>query len=150
MAKYKTYAKEKWLYFVFSLIAYFLPFVIVTACLMPLIQTSQGLKIAMGMGIVLINAIPFLMGVFRAVFAHFPMLNVLAVVFIFLAAFFTLDVFKSCVDKLLWIETAAAGGSILSCIFWGKHRKYTKWRESVRANVRSGAFVMREEINNDT
>lgn len=149
MAKYKTFKKEKWLYFVFSVLAYFLPFIIVAACLLPMVKAAQGLKIAMGLGIVFINAIPFLMGIFKAFFAHFPMLNILAIVFLCLAAFFILDVFKTCVDKLLWIEGAAALGSIASCILWAKHRKYAKWHESVKANVRSGAFVMKEEKEND-
>ena len=146
MANYKTFAKEKWLYFIFSIIAYFLPFIIVEACLLPIVKVESGLKIAIGMGIVLINAVPFLMGAFKAFFAHFPMFNILSVIFLFLAVFFTLDIFKSCVEKLLWIEFAAAAGSILSCIFWGKYRKYSKWRESVKANVHSGAFVTKEEV----
>lgn len=145
MADFKTFKKEKWLYFSLSIIAYFLPFIIVTACLMPLVSAAQGVKAAIGLGIVFINAIPFLIGVFRSVFAHFPMLNILSLAFLFLAAFFALDIFRACVDKLLWIETAAALGSVLSCIFWGKHKKYSRWRESVKANVRCGAFVMKED-----
>lgn len=145
MANYRTYTKEKWLYFALSIIAYFLPFVIVTACLLPMVNTSGGFKAAMGLGIVLINAIPFLMGVFKSFFAHFPMFNILAVVFLCLAAFFTLDVFHNCVDKLLWIELAAAVGSIASCILWGKHRKYSQYQKTMKATVGSGAFVMKEE-----
>ena len=149
MANYKTFAKEKWLYFAFSIITYFLPFIIVTACLLPMTKVAEGMKIAIGLGITFINAIPFLMGVFRAFFAHFPMLNVLAIVFLCLAAFFTLDVFKNCVDKLLWIESAAGIGSVVSCILWAKFRKYSKWHESVKANVRSGAFKLKEEDNSN-
>lgn len=145
MANYKTFKKEKWLYFIFSVLAYFLPFIIVTAALFPMMKTASGLKVAMGMGIVIINAIPFLMGIFKAFFAHFPMLNILAIVFLLLAMFFTLDVFKNYVDKFLWIETAAAVGSVVSCILWAKYRKYSKWHESVKANVRSGAFQMKED-----
>lgn len=149
MAKYKTFRKEKWLFFLFSIIAYFLPFVVVTACLFPMLKAAKGLKIAMGLGIVFINAIPFLMGVFKAFFAHFPFLNVLAIVFLFLAVFFTADTFKSSVDKLLWIEGSAAVGSIASCILWGFHLKYKRWCESIKANVKSGAFVIKEEEEND-
>lgn len=145
MANYKTFFKEKWVYFALSIAAYFLPFTITSACLLPMVKTAQGLKVAMGLGIVLINAIPFIFGLFKTFFAHFPMLNLLAIVFLFLAAFFTMEVFKTCVDRLLWIESAAAIGSLLSCVFWGKYRKYSKWRESVKANVRSGAFVMKSE-----
>lgn len=149
MAEYKTFKKQRFTYFWLAIAVYFLPFVIVTACLLPMVKMNGGLKIAVGLGIVIINAIPFLMGIFKAFFAHFPMFNVLAVVFLCLAAFFSLDVFQNCVEKLLWIESAAAGGSILSCIFWGKHLKYKKWNESVKATVGSGAFVLKEEKEND-
>lgn len=144
MAKYRTYTKEKWLYFAFSIVAYFLPFVIVTACLLPLIDTSGGFKMAMGLGIVLINAVPFLMGIFRSFFAHFPMLNMLAIIFLVLAAFFTLDIFQACVDKLLWIELAAGLGSAISCVLWAKHRKYSEYQKTMKATVKSGAFVVKE------
>ena len=152
MSNYRTFTKEKWLYFALAVVAYFLPFVIVTACLLPFIKVSGGFKIAMGLGIVVINAIPFLMGIFKSFFAHFPMFNMLAVVFLILAAFFTLDVFQTYVDRFLWIEAAAAVGSIVSCILWAKYRKYAKWQQSVKANVASGAFKMNEEKeqeNND-
>lgn len=140
MSNYKTYTKEKWLYFALSVVAYFLPFIVVAACLLPLIKTSGGFKVAMGLGIVLINAIPFLMGTFRSLFAHFPMLNTLAIIFIALAAFFTLPLFQSSADKLCWIELAAAVGSVVSCVFWSKHCKYKRYQESVKATVGSGAF----------
>lgn len=150
MANYKTFTKEKWLYFAFSIVAYFLPFIITTACLLPFVNMNGGMKIAVGLGIVIINAIPFLMGIFRTFFAHFPMLNVLAIVFLCLAAFFTLDVFRHCVEKLLWIEASAALGSVVSCILWSKYRKYAKWHDSVKANVRSGAFELKEGNNDKT
>ncbi len=152
MSNYRTFTKEKWLYFVLAVVSYFLPFVTVTACLLPFIKVSGGFKIAMGLGIVVINAIPFLMGVFKSFFAHFPMFNILAVVFLALAAFFMLDLFRTYADRFLWIEAAAAAGSIVSCVFWSKYRKYAKWQQSVKANVRSGAFKMKEEKesgNND-
>lgn len=145
MADYKTYAKEKRLYFAFSVIAYFLPFITVTASLLPMVEAARGLKIAMGLGIAFVNAIPFLMGLFKAFFAHFPMLNILAIVFLCLAAFFALDVFKKCVDNLLWIELAAATGSILSCVLWAKYRKYADYNRTMKATVKSGAFVMKGE-----
>ncbi len=145
MADYKTYAKEKRLYFAFSVIAYFLPFITVTASLLPMVEAARGLKIAMGLGIAFVNAIPFLMGLFKAFFAHFPMLNILAIVFLCLAAFFTLDVFKKCVDNLLWIELAAATGSILSCVLWAKYRKYADYNRTMKATVKSGAFIMKGE-----
>ncbi len=148
MAKYRTFKKEKRLYFALAIITYFLPFVVVTACLLPVVKAAVGIKAAIGLGIVFINAIPFLMGVFRAFFAHFPMLNMLAVVFLCLAAFFTLDIFRGCVDKLLWIESAAAFGSVVSCVLWAKYRKYKQYALSVAATVKSGAFALKED-NND-
>lgn len=142
---YSTFFKQKWIFFALSLIFYFVPFMIVTACFLPLTVASTGMKWGIGMGIVVINAIPFLMGVFRAVFAHFPMLNILSFVFLALAAFFMLDYFRYYAEIFLWIELAAGIGSIASCICWGKFRKYSAWRESVKANVKSGAFKMNEE-----
>ncbi len=148
MSKYRTYRKEKILYFIFSIVAYFLPFIIVTACLLPVFKAATGVKVAIGLGVLVINAIPFLMGVFKAFFAHFPMVNNLAIVFLALAAFFMMDVFNACAEKLLWIELAAALGSVVSCILWGQYKKYSAYSKSVKANVKSGAFVMKEN-NND-
>ncbi|MDE6667162.1 MAG: hypothetical protein K2K38_02295 [Clostridia bacterium] len=145
MSNYKTYRKEKWLYFAFAIIAYFLPFIIVTACLLPMVKAAEGFKIAMGLGIVVINAIPFLMGVFKAFFAHFPMFNLLAVIFLLLAAFFALDAFKSYMETLCWIELAAAVGSVISCILWGQYKKYADFNRTMKATVKSGAFKMKED-----
>lgn len=145
MADYKSFRKEKWLYLLLSIAAYFLPFITVTACLFPLMtDTEGGLKFAIGFGIVVINAIPFLMGVFKTVFAHFPMLNMLAIVFVLLAAFFTLDAFSDYVDYFIWIELSAAVGSLASCLFWAKHKKYKAYAASVKANIKSGAFKREE------
>ncbi len=141
---YKTYKKEKWIYFVLCIVAYFVPFIIATAIFFPMMKyVSSGLKTAIGIGIVFINAIPFLMGIFRSFFAHFPMLNILSIVFIVLAAFFCIDAFQNYVYMFCWIEGAAALGSIVSCVLWSKYRKYTRWNESIKANVKSGAFVMK-------
>ncbi len=144
MSNYKTFKKEKWLYFALSVVAYFLPFIIVSACLLPIVREAQGLKIALGLGIVFINAVPFVMGVLKSFFAHFPMLNVLSIVFLMLAAFFTLDTFKSYVDKFLWIELSAAIGSIVSCILWGKYLKYAEYSRTMKATIKSGAFALKE------
>lgn len=146
-SNYKTFKKEKILYFALAVTAYFLPFIITTACLLPFVKAAQGFKIAAGLGIVIVNAIPFLMGIFRSFFAHFPMFNLLAVAFLMLGGFFMLDVFRSCAETLLWIELAAAVGSIASCVFWALHKKYARYAESVKATVASGAFSRKEEGN---
>ena len=148
MKSYKTFFKQKWAYFALSILAYFVPFIVVTACLLPLTMAATGAKVGIGLIVVVINAIPFLMGAFRMFFAHFPMFNMLAVVFLALAAFFRLDFFQYYADIFLWIEFAAALGSLVSCFCWAKFKKYSHWRESVKANVKSGAFTMKEE-NND-
>lgn len=145
MKSYKTFFKQKWVFFALSIIFYFVPFIVVTACLLPLTEATQGVKWAIGLGVVFINAIPFLMGVFRSIFAHFPMLNILAFVFLALSAFFMLDYFQYYAEIFLWIELAAGIGSIASCICWAQFRKYTTWRESVKANVKSGAFTVKED-----
>ena len=145
MKSYKTFFGVKWISFALSIICYFLPFIIVTACLLPLTEASNGTKWGIGLVLVVINAIPFLMGVFRSLFAHFPMLNILSFVFLALAAFFMLDYFRYYAEIFLWIELAAALGSLASCVFWAMFKKYSHWRESVKANVRSGAFAMKNE-----
>lgn len=145
MKNYKTFFKQKWIYFALSIVCYFVPFIVVTACLLPLTKAATGSKVAIGLAVVLINAIPFLMGVFRMFFSHFPMANMLAFVFIALAAFFRLDFFQYYAEIFIWIELAALIGSIVACVFWAKYKKYAHWRESVKANVKSGAFQMKEE-----
>lgn len=142
---YKTFKKEKWLYFALSIVAYFLPFIITTACLLPVAEVSGGFKASIGLVIIIVNAMPFLMGIFKSFFAHFPMLNVLAIVFLFLGAFFMTDFFQKYAETFLWIELSAAAGSIVSCVLWGKHRKYARFSESVKAAVASGAFERKED-----
>ena len=149
MANYKSFVKEKWLYFIFSIAFYFLPFIITTACLMPLMKKSdEGLKIAVGCAVIFINALPFLQGLLEHFFSHFPMINTFAFIYVCISAFFTLDIFQSYLGYFNWIEFSAFIGSVISCFLWGKYRKYSKWHESVKANVRSGAFTMKEETVN--
>ena len=52
--------------------------------------------------------------------------------------------FRYYVEIFLWIETAAAVGSVAACILWHYYRKFGGWHESIKANVKSGAFVMKE------
>ncbi len=143
MSKYKTYAKEKRVYFALSLVAYFLPFIVTAACLLPFIKAATGFKIALGLGVAVINAVPFIAGAFKSFYAHFPMLNILALAFIALAVFFTMDMFKYYADKLLWIELAAALGSVVSCILWGQYRKYADYNRTMQATLKSGAFKLK-------
>lgn len=141
---YRTFKKEKRLYFVFSIVMYFLPFIIVTCCLLPLLTETTGSKLAIGFGVICINSIPFLLGMIKSFFVHFPMCNLLAIVFLFLGAFFRSDVFKSCADTFMWIELSAGIGSVISCVLWGKYGKYKRYSESVKATVASEAFVLKQ------
>lgn len=145
MTKYRTYKKEKWMYLIFSIIAYFAPFTIVTAALMPMVKAATGVKIAMGLAVVALNALYFVKGLFRVILSHLPMLNMLAFIFLILAAFFTMDLFQKSATTLCWIELAAGIGSIVSSVLWLKYRKYKKYQESVKATIGSGAFQMKEE-----
>ena len=89
---YKTFKKEKRVFLALSVAAYFIPFLAVTAGLLPFVKAATGFKLAVGLGILIINAVPFLMGVFRSFFSHFPMFNLLAVAFLCLGGFFTLNI----------------------------------------------------------
>lgn len=145
MSNVRTYKKEKYLYFALSVVTYFLPFVITTACLLPVIKAAEGFKIALGLGVVVINAIPFLVGAFRWFFSHFPMLNFVALLFLDLEAFFRMDVFRTYADTFLWIELAAGVGSIASCVLWAKYLKYASYNKTMKATLGSAAFVLKEE-----
>ncbi len=142
MPKYKSFKKEKWIFFALSIVVYFVPFIIVTACLFPFMtKADAGYRWALGIVMVLINAVPFLMGIFRTVLAHFPMLNTVALVFCVLGLLFNFEIFAEYMDKFLWIELTAAVCSIASCVFWGLHKKYARYSESIKAAKKSGMFV---------
>lgn len=143
MSKYKTYKKEKRVCFALSVVFYFAPFIITTACLMPVMKAAEGFKIAIGLGVIAVNAIPFLIGVFRWFFSHFPMLNMIAFLFLALEAFFRLEVFKTYADVFLWIELAAGAGSIISCVFWSLYLKYSDYNKTMKATLKSGAFILK-------
>ena len=145
MSNVRTYRKERWTYFALSIVFYFLPFTITAACLLPFVEAVTGFKLALGLGIVVVNAVPFLVGVFRWFFSHFPMLNFVALLFLALEAFFRMEVFRTYADIFLWIELAAGAGSILSCIFWAKYLKYSEYSRTMKATLKSGAFATKED-----
>lgn len=122
--------KRKWLYFGLSILACYLPFIVVTSIFFPMMEVATGFKIALGFGIVLINTIPLMMAIFHSFFAHFPMLNIFAILYLLLSSFFTMEIFQYYVQIFNWIEGAAAIGSVASCILWAKFRKYAHWREN--------------------
>ena len=136
--KYKNYCIKRYLFFWLSIAVYFIPYIIVAACLLPFVKTGEGAKWGIGLGIAAINAVPFLGGIFRGFRAHFPFVNLIAFLFLFLAAFFMTDLFQNYVYSFLWIELAAMLGSVGACILWHYHRKYKGINETYRANKKIG------------
>lgn len=137
---YKTYKKQRYIYFWLSLISYFVPYVAVTAALLPMMVESVGMKWGIGLAVVALNALPFIGGVLRHIFAHVPFINMLALVFMLLAGFFLLDVFREYVYTFMSIEAAALGGSLLACVFWGLHKKYKRQNQTIKTVVKSGVL----------
>lgn len=133
-----SYKAAKYIFFAASLLVYFVPFIVVTACLLPLMKQTVGTSFAIGAALIVLNALPFIGGVFRSVLAHFPFVNLLSVVFLLLYGFFTLDLFSEHVYIFCWIEFAAAVGSLLSCVFWHFYGKYSRRVEIAKTNKEMG------------
>ena len=128
---YKTYKMKRYIFFWLTLIVYFVPYIVATACLLPFMKATEGTKWAIGLTVALLNALPFVMGIFRKIFAHVPFINVLAIVFVALAMFFTLETFHSYVYTFMTIESAALAGSVVSCVLWHFHMKYKRKAQTV-------------------
>ncbi len=135
---YKTYKKQRYLFFWLSLAAYFVPYLVATACLLPFMKAAEGMKWGIGLAVAALNALPFLGGIFKGLRAHFPFVNVLALVFVLLAGFFTLELFSGYVYTFMTIEASAAAGSIAACVLWHFHRKYKRKSQTVGDVIASG------------
>lgn len=135
---YKTYKKQRCLFFWLSLLSYFLPYVIAVSCLLPYMRAAEGVKWGIGLAVLALNSLPFLGGIFRGFRAHFPFVNTLAIVFVMLAGFFTLEIFSDYVYTFMTIESIAAAGSLLACLFWHFHKKYKRRAQTVATVVKSG------------
>lgn len=138
MPKYKNYRKQRYLFFWLAIIIYFVPYLIATACLLPLMKAAQGQKWAIGLTVFALNTVPFLTGIFKGFRAHFPFVNLLALVFVALAGFFCLDLFHNYVYTFLTIEAVALAGSVGACIMWHFHRKYKRKSHTVNDVIKSG------------
>ena len=145
MSKYRTFRKEKWLYCILAIVVYFVPFIVVTGVFLPIVKVATGYKVAIGLVVITINTIPFLMGIFRVFTSHFPMLNVPAIIFLALSAFFTIDVFEAYRTIFNWIELAVVISSLVSCFLWRQYMKCSRAQNSVKATLHSGAFALKEE-----
>lgn len=136
----KTYKAQRYLFFWLSAAFYFLPYIIATACLLPFMEAATGMKWSIGLVVALVNALPFIGGVFRVLFAHTPFINLPALLFVALAGFFMLPLFRDFVYTFLVIESCAAGGGILATVFWALHNKYKTKAETVRTVLKSGVL----------
>lgn len=144
MKPYKTYKKQRYLFFWLSIIVYFVPYIVATACLLPLVRTGTGQRWAIGLAVVVMNALPFLAGIFRAFRAHFPFFNLPAFLFMCVAGFLSLEIFRNYVHIFEIIETVAAIGGIIACVLWHYHRKYARKAQTVKDVAESGLIGVGE------
>lgn len=143
--KCRDYQKYRYLFFWLSIVVYFLPYLIATASLLPTMRASQGAKWGIGLAVMALNAIPFLTGIFKGFRARFPFVNIIAFVFVILAAFFLSDLFHKYVYTFLTIEAVALAGSIAACVLWHFHRKYKRKAQTVSDVLKSGLLDEKEE-----
>ena len=138
MAEYKTYKKEKWLYFFLAFFACFVPTIITISIFFPIMETHTGVKIGMAIVLIFFNFLVFLINSFASFLVKFPFFNVFALAFLIVGAFFATDFFQYYVDAFMWIALATFVGSVLASIFWAKSRKYSRWQDSIKAVSKSG------------
>lgn len=138
MTAYKTYRLQRYLFFWLAIAVYFVPYISVTAGLLPIMKTTAGIRWGIGIAVVLINALPFIGGIFHALRAHFPFVNMFALLFLFLAGFFTLDIFARYRFTFMTIEAVALAGAIGASVLWHFHRKYKRKALTVGDVLKSG------------
>lgn len=148
-ANYKTYKRERYLFFWLSILVYFVPYIVVTACLLPLMKTSTGQKVGIGMAVIFINALPCLAGIFHAFHAHYPFFNLVPFVYLGVREFFKMDIFQHYEGIFAWIEFTVALGIIAYCILWHFHRKYKRKAQTVNDVLRSGILQSMTEAKHD-
>ncbi len=141
MAKsYRTYKKERYIFFWLTIITYFVPVIAVTAALLPFVTVSNGAKLGIGCVVVLLHLIVFLCGFLLKFFAHFPFFNGYAVVITALSYFFTLEVFADYVYTFRWIGLAMTLSSIAACVLWVFHNQYKRKSQTVNDVIKSGVL----------
>ena len=139
---YKTYSKQRYIFFWLSVIVYFVPYIVATAFLIPPMSAARSMKWSIGLSVVLLNTLPFIGGMFRRILSHFPFVNLPAILFVLLAGFFLLDIFRSYVYTFLTIEATAAAGSVAACFMWHLHRKYKRQARTVKTVIKSGVLAL--------
>lgn len=138
---YETYGPKKWMFLAMTYIIYFVPMIVVVSVFFPMMKfKSESLKVASGMLLVLLNTIPFIMGILRKFFAHFPFLNIVAIALCGLCLFFTSDTFKNYNYTILTIEAVASVSSIASCWCYYQYMKYKEKDKTIKTLLQSGAL----------
>lgn len=146
MKKYKTYRKERCLFFWLSIAVYFIPYIVTTACLLPLVKEAPETKWAVGLFVVFLFSLPFVSGIFKGFRAHFPFASPVADLILFLLVFMTTNYFQSYLYTLLWISLAAGIGRYAACVLWFLHRKYKRKSQTVSDVIKSGLLNPLEEV----
>ncbi|MGN0807992.1 MAG: hypothetical protein ACI4MN_06070 [Candidatus Coproplasma sp.] len=149
MPKYKTFKKEKWVFLILSVFIYFVPFIVVTACLFPLMNKADaGYRWALGIVLVLMRVVPFILRSLHSAVAHCPMLDLTSLVLFLVALSFRFDIFADYQDKFLIILGVSVASSIISTVFWFLYKKYAAYHTSIKAAKKSGMFVVEKEESN--
>lgn len=150
MSALKYYKKRKYLFFALTFIAYFAPLIVSVSCFFPFMRyKSEGVKITCGLVLVIANTLPFLTGILKHFFAHYPFLNVVAIAFCFLAFIFNSNALKNYTYSLIIIEICSTAGSIIACIFWSRYLSYAGQVKIEKTNKKSEKIEKREEARND-
>lgn len=123
MADLRTCKRQKRLYFILSLAAFFGPCIGAVAAFFPFFDYATGYKVAIGFVLVLLHTSILAGGIWGNIRAHFPMLSPLPFIICILYGFFTIDFFHRFVNALIIIEAIIACGMIISAVFWSKYSK---------------------------
>lgn len=135
---YQNYKVQRYLFFWLAIAAYFVPYIAATAALLPFVKAESGVKWGIGLAVTALNALPLIGGIFRNLTAHIPFINVPAILFILLAGFFTLDIFRAYRFTFMTIEAAACAGGLAASVLWIFHRRYKAKAQVVRTVIKSG------------
>lgn len=134
----RTYKKQRYLFFWIALAVYFVPVVIAVACLLPFVRTGEGTKWGIGISVVALHCFGFLGGIFRGLKAHFPFLHASPLLFLLLAMFFTLDIFRNYVYTFMTIAAVSLASGVAASVLWALHGRYKRKAQTVSTVLKSG------------
>lgn len=150
MPKFNPFREKKWVLFILSVFIYFVPFIVVTACLFPMMKKADvGYRLALGIVLVLMRVVPFILRSLHSLVAHCPMLDLTSIVLFFVAISFRFGIFADYQDKFLIILGVSALSSIVSSVLWFLFKKYNKSTGEYKTMRDSGMFVMKDEEDNN-